>query len=367
MSRVSTIYTLLLATLALVQVQVVLGITDPVDVFTAGTNGVADFRIPSLVATGKGTLIAFAEARLQSSSDCKSKYIAARRSVDNGTTWGPLVPVFGNKLPTDETAGNPTVVFDVQTGRIVVLFMIGDAKHCNPGLSIMILDDDGSDGITWSTPRNISASLGAYAGALPGPGTAAQLPLSSAWPGRIIFPAHLGAYVSDAVAYSDDGGDSWSLSETVFPKMDESVIAALPNGSLILNMRNNRLSACKCRAISRSEDGGKTWTPITFDATLIEPVCQASLVEIGNSLYFSNPASTTGRANITVRKSNDGGASWQNPGFLVNAPVSDGYTCMASGWAIVDPSSGVNDLYGGILYESSTNAVATIAFRTFPL
>ncbi|MBX2820898.1 MAG: glycoside hydrolase, partial [Rhodothermaceae bacterium] len=63
------------------------------------------------------------------------------------------------------------------------------------------------------------------------------------------------------------------------------------------------------RAVSTSSDGGMTWSSVVLDSTLIEPVCQASLLKHGEALLFSNPASTN-REKMTIRVSYDNGVSW---------------------------------------------------------
>jgi len=337
----------------------------PVDVFTAGDAGVASFRIPSLVRTRSGALVALAEAR--TGGDCAAKSVVSRRSADGGATWGPPSVVFSGGGEKGGSAGNPTAVFDAVSGRVVVALALGNATACNPGQSMWVVDDGGSDGVSWGAPRDISEQVGAsWAGALPGPGTMAQLPATSRWPGRLIFPAHRGAYGADAVMYSDDHGASWAVSAAVLDKMDEAAIAvASPNGSLLLNMRNDHLTPCDCRATARSEDGGATWSAIAFDSTLIEPVCQGSLVRLAGALFFSNPATKTKRLNITVRRSDDGGSTWLPNSFVAFGQPSAGYSCIAAGDAVADIDGA---LFGGILYEAvNGGGAATITFRLFPL
>ena len=89
-------------------------------------------------------------------------------------------------------------------------------------------------------------------------------------------------------------------------------MAELGNGSVLINFRANHLNPCLCRSQARSDDGGATWGPLAYVKDLIEPVCSAGLLELagGAGLLFSNPASTTSRVNMTVRRSRDGGLTW---------------------------------------------------------
>ena len=77
----------------------------------------------------------------------------------------------------------------------------------------------------------------------------------------------------DLVWYSDDSGATYTVSETVLPKMDEAQLVELSDGRVMANMRNNHLTSCDCRAVAISSDGGKTFGNITYGPTLISPVC----------------------------------------------------------------------------------------------
>ena len=114
------------------------------------------------------------------------------------------------------------------------------------------------------------------------------------------------------------------------------------------------------RALSRSEDGGATWSPLAFDDALIEPICQASLIAIPGPgsppavvLVFSNPASTTARRALTVRVSRDGGRTW--PDHILVDPGPAAYSCLA-------PLPGGRV---GLLYERGKSA--HIRFTTIPI
>jgi sialidase-1 len=329
--------------------------------------GVVIYRIPALVRTARGTLIAVAEART-SNSDCSYKFLAFRRSTDNGTTWSPTAEIYGRALTHDQGAGNPAIVFDAVTSTIVLHGSVNAPGFCNPNLWSFHIDDGGSDGAAWSAPRNISGSLGAFAGATPGPGTGAQVPAGAPHAGRLVIPAHWGAYRDVVSWFSDDHGATWTLTSTPLPGLDEVVVAALPSGELLLNARTDHLNAsCDCRAVTTSSDGGATWAlPVRFDAALIEPVCQGSMVLIGplrdapaGALYFANPASRTARVDLTVRRSDDGGRSWPHS-LLIEPSATLGYSCLAAG-APIAGADGAE--LGAILFEAPGG---TIAFTLFP-
>jgi hypothetical protein len=56
--------------------------------FVSGREGYHSYRIPALVRSDKGTILAFCEGRKNSRSDSGDIDIALRRSLDNGQTWG---------------------------------------------------------------------------------------------------------------------------------------------------------------------------------------------------------------------------------------------------------------------------------------
>lgn len=74
----------------------------------------------------------------------------------------------------------------------------------------------------------------------------------------------------------------------------------LPNGSVMLNMRHTA-SKTVGRAIAVSHDNGASFGPISYDKSLISPVCQASLVTIAGVSYFSNPESSNGAARLSAQ------------------------------------------------------------------
>ena len=159
------------------------------------------------------------------------------------------------------------------------------------------------------------------------------------------------------VIYSDDGGKTWKLGGSAGPDCNESTVVELSDGSLMLNMRS--YSGKNRRVVSISRDSGLTWTEPVADDTLIEPVCQASLIGFGKGkrgvLLFSNPADTK-RVNMTVRLSRNEGKSWS-----VSKVVHEGPSAY----------SNLIELKGntvGLLYErGNAEQYERITFARFPL
>ena len=57
------------------------------------------------------------------------------------------------------------------------------------------------------------------------------------------------------------GARTWRVSRSELPQMQECQLVELASGALLMNMRTAHVNAsCKCRAVSRSEDGGRECT-----------------------------------------------------------------------------------------------------------
>jgi sialidase-1 len=316
-----------------------------VDVFNAGREGYHTFRIPALLVTPSGTLLAICEGRKTSRSDHGDLDLVLKRSTDGGQTWGPLELIYEEGGEKKITIGNPCPVYDKETDVIWLPF-----TRDNDDVFVTSSSDEGK---TWTRPRNITADVKKddwnwYA---TGPGNGIQL-TQGKYAGRLVIPCdhrvdgatndwgHAGR---SHVIYSDDHGKTWKLGGATGFAMNECAVVELPDGALKLNMRSYRGKGRRGVAISR--DGGQTWSEPVEDETLVEPVCQASFIRYSwaddgrNRVLFSNPASTKGRHHLTVRLSYDNGRTW---------PVSR---------LLYEPSSAYSSLavlpFGkiGILYE----------------
>jgi len=329
-----------------------------VNVFSSGDAGVDCYRIPAIVTTANGTLVAFAEARYAwSCADDATREIVARSSVDGGKTWSRMVVAAGG---LKNRVGNPYPIA-LRSGRIALVYVKHSAADgpcsipgaCGSGNGVVFSDDGGA---TWSPERDVSEQFGAAAGALPGPGSGVALDIAP-FRERMLVVSHRGAYEEDYVTYSDDGGLTWTTQERTFPRMDEATFADLGDGQVLLSMRHAREQTLG-RALARSFDFGMTWGPVHFDRSLAGAVCEGSLMQLGGRVFSSGPASTTSRARLTVRSSDDDGETWTKS-LLVQAAASSGYSSLVRG-----PVG--NDRTGGILFEAAGRA-GGIHFTTFPL
>jgi sialidase-1 len=340
-----------------------------VDVFVGGQDGYPAYRIPSLVSTKHGSLLAFAEGRA-TAHDHSENDIVMRRSTDHGKTWGKL-----QLIAEDGTnaLNNPTAVVLRGTDRILLMYQRYargfDERKAAPGLDgphicrtfISQSDDDGS---SWSRPIDVTAQVKRateVTSTATGPGIGIQLSRGKR-AGRILMPFNQGPYGKWKVyaAFSDDGGNSWRYGQTA-PEdekgfANEVQFVELNDGSVMLNARNQ--GGNKHRKISISHDGGETWEATRTDPVLIEPVCQASLLRhpgVGNQdlFLFSNPASESSRTNGTIRLSRDQGKTWPVARRLY--PGSFSYSCLAS----------LTDNSVGCLFERDGNK--RISFARFTI
>ncbi len=314
------------------------------DLFVSGKEGYRTFRIPSLLVTPKGSVLAFCEGRKRGRGDSGDIDVVLKRSTDGGKTWRPLQVVADD---AENTVGNPCPVVDRATGTIWLLLThnVGtdSEKAIRDGTSKdtrrVWVTASRDEGATWSKPRDITKDVKDpdWTWYATGPGVGVQLAT-----GRLVIPCDhtTKAKVNRShVICSDDGGATWKLGGVLGDKTNECQLIERRDGSLLLNMRSyhgkNR------RAVATSRDGGLTWSAVTLDEALVEPVCQASLIrfpeEGKDRLLFCNPASLK-RERMTVRLSEDGGKTWPAARELYRGPSA--YSCLA-----VLPGGDVGCLY----------------------
>lgn len=337
------------------------------EVFVAGGDGVFQYRIPALVTSNKGTLIAACDARRDRGGDPPNNIDhVCKRSFDGGRTWGPLQVVAD--FPGTEAAGDPCLLVDGQTGTVWVFYAwcpegIGSAAS-QPGflgrtmcVYAMASDDDGA---SWSKPRDLNPMVKdpKWSAMWCSPGRGLQTRS-----GRLLVPS---TSLRDKVSHSqmfasDDHGKTWKTLTASGQNTNEHMAVELADGRLMANMRSRHGKGC--RAVALSNDGGRTWSELAHDSQLPEPVCQGSLIRYTaqkdgqptNRLLFCNPASRR-RERMTVRLSYDEGKTWPVSKLIHAGPAA--YSCLT---VLADGTI-------GLLYErGEKSAYEKITFARFNL
>src|SRR5262249_34440674 len=132
--------------------------------FVSGKDGYHTYRIPALIVTKKGTLLAFCEGRKASGSDTGEIDVLLRRSFDNGKTWTRTQVVWHDG---GNTCGNPCPVVDAKTGAIWLLLTHNLGRDnqwqildgTSKGTRTVWVASSADDGTTWSKPVEITADV----------------------------------------------------------------------------------------------------------------------------------------------------------------------------------------------------------------
>jgi len=358
-------------------------------------DNVHTYRIPGIITTSKGTLITVYDNRINNSKDLQEDIdVGMSRSTDGGQTWEPMRVImdmgeWGGRPQSYNGIGDPAVLYDHNSGTIWVaaLWMSGSSPDkmlwwdSRPGMKPeetgqFILVKSTDDGLTWSEPINITEQIKnpKWQLFLVGPGMGITLD-----DGTLVFAAQfkedIGSQALDGgkytpfstIVYSKDGGQTWVIGTGAKPNTTEAQVVQLTDGSLMLNMRDDRNRREKGenngRAVAITRDMGKTWVlHPSSNSALPEPNCMASLIahnmEVGGIkqqvLFFSNPNDKYRRINMTIKASFDGGHTWpEESQVLLNKAQGFGYSCLT----MVDANT------IGIVYEG----VRTLYFQKIPV
>lgn len=313
---------------------------EKVNIFEARTNGYWSFRVPGMVCTPRGVVLASAEARRGKGGDWDDNDILLRRSLDGGKSWLAPQRVVSQAQYGPGPVGNFVMIVDRDKEVVHALYC-----HSHSNFFYM---RSANDGATFSAPVSITESMAAFRERYNmrvlafGPGHGLQLEN-----GRLVVPVwmsngegtefgagKLGHRPSEvACIYSDDHGQTWHCGDTVirtddrFRNPSETIPVQLSDGRVLFNIRSegpeNR------RLIAISDDGAHGWSEPRFDDALLEPVCMASILKLEAEspqgvkyILFANPDNLENelapqgknlahdRKRLTVKLSPDDCATW---------------------------------------------------------
>jgi sialidase-1 len=339
----------------------------PVDVASAG-KGSPQVRIPALTLSTRGTVLAAWDARPTLADLPSNISIVLRRSTDGGRTFGE--PITVRRDPPPRGYGDPGFIVDRITGRIFVFYAAAERQgylsshsgtdEADPDILQADYSYSDDDGLTWRH-RRITGALkdAAWGGLFASSGEGLQI-RRGPYAGRLVqqYAVRYRNGNWAASAYSDDHGTTWRMGRLVGPGADENKSVELADGRLMLNVRSRPY-----RKVAWSSDGGVTWTGLHEDSALVDPGNNGSIIRVAPGaragdprahwLLFSNTASPTERANLTVRLSCDDGRTW---------PVR---RTVEAGSAAYSTLTGLGGGRFGLLYERRN--YQAIAFTTFEL
>ncbi|MER7684298.1 sialidase family protein [Streptomyces sp. NPDC097610] len=341
--------------------------------------GYACFRIPAVVRSTHGTLLAFAEGRVHDCGDAGDIDVVVKRSTDGGRTWGPLQVV---NEGAGDTHGNPAPIVDRETGRIVLAETYNTGRTDGRGCDVPCdrtphLQYSDDDGLSWSAPRDLSAEI------LPpnwnswyatGPVHGIQLARGK-HAGRLVFGVNTetwnGSRVTAnnaALITSDDDGDHWRIGAsdswpiaddgTFRQKPSELTLTERADGSVLVSGREQDGIDLGHRTQTVSRDGGDSFTaPFRDLPGLYAPQVQGSVLRLGDRILLACPGDPDRRRTMMIRSSYDGGRTWDSV---------DRGTVVTTDW------SGYSDLVGigggavGLLYEGgAVDARDEVRFARF--
>lgn len=331
-------------------------------VFCSGDNGYGCYKIPTVLLTTNGTLLAMIEARKYSCDDQGWVDLRLKRSFDSGATWGASQLVHHHSTADEwTTVGDANMVQDKTTGEIWLLHTRNNTR--------LFLSHSVDDGAAWSDPIDLTETLkfGFPSQRWIGTGHAGGIQLSAGpSKGRLIIPTYSN---TSYTVYSDDHGKSWHIGGAVTGPLAwgaECQISETGTFSqdgtpvLMISMRNNPalpvgVTGKGYRLQALSQDGGLSWGLPWEAKDLPEPIkgCDGSIVFHPGTqkLYFSHPDPEFDlfRRRLMVWSSSNVGTSWEKHHMVWDNAA--GYSALA----VMTDNAGNATL--GVLYDRNNHTM----------
>lgn len=332
--------------------------------FDTPANPRSNYRIPSIVTTKRGTVLAFCNDRIDTRIDHadEAHLVVRRKEADGG--WEDEIRLFaqpgwscyiGSAVYdeiTDEVmcffSRSPVVMIEFKEYTPEELAEIerlrkerSEAAGVAGGTFLMYSRDDGK---TWqerplnAKPTELHCDGKTVYDIGSAHGSAAGIQLKKGdYAGRLLCPSRIatGRYSDMAglnkhsynnALYSDDHGMTWTSSAPVQHGTGEGTLIECGDGSILYNSRAYYEDAH--RYLAASTDGGATWGDFRIDPFLVEQKhmgCNASLLRVERAdlgaqadllpdgcdavTIFANPFSEQ-REHVSVTFSFDDGKTW---------------------------------------------------------
>ncbi len=296
-------------------------------VFAKDSDSCHFYRIPAMTLDRHGNIIAVADRRYDKDADIGYRDdmidLGMKRSTDGGRTWSEQKII--------ARGGGDASLTLTKTGRIVCV--MADATNPKKGFrrglrrAFILTSDDG--GISWDAqePFVLPDSLHSMF-ATSGKGIcdndgdillAASVlrqdypdPMPVPWPSEV----HL--------FYSKDDGETWTMQPEVANDLaNESKLALLPDGRLILSARRWSYGERGLNTAVKGEDGIWRWEGERQTENLVANPCNGDIISYGKGLLLhSYIKGKDSRRTLTLAVSRDGGDSWKDILTLEEGPAA---------------------------------------------
>jgi hypothetical protein len=291
--------------------------------YSGGDDASRNYRIPALLCTTNGTLIAATDKRCTGPDDLPGDMdIVLRRSTNNGRSWERSLVIAGEG--TDSGFSAPCLVQNRKNKEIICL-IAGNKGFFGSSASnpIRIYQSVSKDlGLTWSLPADITrqvygegcpnAITSKWQGAFITSGTAIQLKSGRLMAGLVVRETPE-RDISTFVIFSDDLGVTWQASPgRASGAGNEATLVELDNGNILMSIRTKGT-----RMFNISKDQGMTWEIPYAQPAITDPSCNGALIRYSsfsdgfdrNRLLHSIPFAND-RSNNSVLVSYDEGSTW---------------------------------------------------------